>query len=348
MTTAEKKQRNREYYLKNRERILSQAKARKSQKRQTHLEIVPPLKIENAEAVTSTEAVSDSEEHFQPVTRALKEVFQTSECMPGVRTETSEFTFNMQFELTPMERSLKLARELGDEPRAVTESVKNSSNGMPGKLNVFFGKIPISFVLRLLLVAGLTILMTAMQVVFYREHDILPGNAVPLALASELAFLSLVTIKFRRKLEWIRIGVHLIFFVYFISALSFHVYAKSRAKAASEPTFKPSETTEIKEQLKQAERSLEVATKGRAWKSMEVFGAEVSRLRKQISEGPKDLVLGTSSDQTLWIEAILLILLRALLLAASALNMLKLRDQTSEMTQCDGPPLQRKLISMDA
>jgi hypothetical protein len=190
--------------------------------------------------------------------------------------------------------------------------------------------------------------MTAMQVAFYREHDILPGYAVPLALASELAFLSLVTIKFRRKLEWIRIGVHLIFFIYFVSALSFHVYAKSRTKAASEPTFKLSETTEIKEQLKQAERSLEVATKGRAWKNMEVFGAEVSRLRKEISEAPRDLVLGTSSDQTLWIEAILLILLRALLLAASALNMLRLRDQTSEMTQCDGARLQRKLISMDA
>jgi hypothetical protein len=337
MTTAEKKQRNREYYLKNRERILSQAKARKSQKRQTHLEIVPPLKIENTEAVTSTEAVSDSEEHFQPVTGALKEIFQTSECIHGVRTETSEFTFNMQFEFAPVERSLKLARELGDEPRVLTESVKNSPNGMPGKLNVFLRKIPISFVLRLLLVAGLTILMTAMQVAFYREHDILPGYAVPLALASELAFLSLVAMKFRRKLEWIRIGVHLIFFCYFVSALSFHVYAKSRIKAASQPAVTVSETTEIRDQMKQAERSLEVAIKGRAWKSMEIFGAEVSRLRKQSEELPSAQVLGTSPQQALWMEAFLLILIRALLLAASALNALRLRDQICEMERCNRP-----------
>lgn len=76
------------------------------------------------------------------------------------------------------------------------------------------------------------------------------------------------------------------FFGYFVSALSFHVYAKSRVKAASQPAVTVSETTEIRDQLKQTEKSLEVATKGRAWKNMEVFGAEVSRLRKLISELP--------------------------------------------------------------
>ncbi len=77
MTTAEKKQRNREYYLKNRERILNQAKARKSQKRQTHLEIVSPLKIENAVAVPSTKVISDADENFQPAKRAC--LFEVAE-----------------------------------------------------------------------------------------------------------------------------------------------------------------------------------------------------------------------------------------------------------------------------
>jgi hypothetical protein len=341
MTTAEKKQRNREYYLKNRERILNQAKARKSQKRQTHLEIVPPLKIENAVTVPSTELISDSDERSQTAKSALTEIFQTSEFILGMKTEISDFFFNMQFEVASMEGSLKLASNLEHGREALTESEKKSQIRIANKLSGLLCKVSISFILRLLLVAGLTLLMTALQVAFYREHDILPGYAVPLALASELAFLSLITMKFRRELEWIRIGVHLIFFVYFVSALSFHVYAKSRTKAASKPTVEFSETTEIKEQLKQAERSLEVATNGRAWKNMEVFGAEVSRLRKQISEVPRDLVLGTSSDQTLWIEAILLILLRALLLATSALNMLRLRDQTYEIRQCNRLVTQR-------
>jgi hypothetical protein len=185
--------------------------------------------------------------------------------------------------------------------------------------------------LRLLLVACLTLLMTAMQVEFYREHDILPGYAVPLALASEVAFLSLVSMKFSRSLEWLRIIIHLIFFGYFVSALSFHVYAKSRSKAATGPKSAVPEMTEIGDQLKQAERSLDVATKGRAWKNMEIFGAEVSRLRKLISETPKAQVLGTSLDQTLWMEAVLLILLRALLLAASTFNALRLSNQYCEL-----------------
>lgn len=62
---------------------------------------------------------------------------------------------------------------------------------------------------------------------------------------------------------------------------------------------------------------------------MEVFGKKVSRLRKEISEVPRTLVLGASSDQSLWMEA------------ASALDMLRLRDQTYEMTQCNGLVRQR-------
>jgi hypothetical protein len=184
---------------------------------------------------------------------------------------------------------------------------------------------------RLLLVACITLLMTAMQVEFYREHDILPGYAVPLALASEVAFLSLVSMKFSRSLEWLRIIIHLIFFGYFVSALSFHVYAKTRAKAASQPSVTLSEKTEVKEQLKQTQIALQVATKGRAWKTIEILSAETSRLRSQLDSLPTYQVLGASSYQFLGMEAGLLVIMRALLLAASALNMLRLRDQFYNM-----------------
>jgi hypothetical protein len=55
--------------------------------------------------------------------------------------------------------------------------------------------------------------------------------------------------------------------------------------------------TETGEQLKQAERSFDMATRGQAWKSIEVFGVEISRSRKLSSDISPALVLGTSADQ---------------------------------------------------
>lgn len=380
MSDAAKKQRNRQYYLKNRERILNRAKERKNNKRRPHLEIVHSIEFDNASVVSEAKAILVASENVQAVSSAYlldstetsvaekfeprlaadrfqpkiffnstasqldSAVFQISkptetltpaQFMLEMKPEISEFSFNIQFEVASMERSLKLASSLVGESETLAETKNTTENAPIRKLADFFSFMPLSFIFRLLLITCVTVLMTAMQVAFYREHDILPGYAVPLALVSELAFLSLVTMKFSRGLEWLRIIIHLIFFAYFVSALSFHVYVKSRAKAASMPSLAFSETTVLEDQLKQAERSLEVAIKGRAWKSMEVFGVEISRLRKQIVEIPRTQVLGTSSDQTLWIEAILLILLRALLLAASALNVLKLRDQICEIANRD-------------
>ncbi|MDQ3233239.1 MAG: hypothetical protein M3Q07_15590 [Pseudobdellovibrionaceae bacterium] len=233
-----------------------------------------------------------------------------------------------------MEKTLRLVDGMPVK-RKSSDSENAAENPSVGNKGRLFNRIPLSFMLRLFLVLCLTLLMTAMQVEFYREHDILPGYAVPLALASEAAFLSLVSMKFSRSLEWLRIIIHLIFFGYFVSALSFHVYAKSRSKAASEPLVTAPEMAEIRAQLKQAERSLDAATRGRAWKNMEIFGAEVSTLRKLKNDLPSNQVLGTSSDQTMWAEAFLLILLRALLLSASSLNALRLRDQFLEMARCN-------------
>ncbi|WP_141732368.1 hypothetical protein [Oligoflexus tunisiensis] len=350
MSTAVKKQKNREYYLKNREKILSRARERNYSKRRDHLEIVPNLRSEDAQSENSSGAVSGlarPSEKIHQLSSTLQDRSRVNSA-PGsaIAADGALALFDVAYEISPssidntfffkgkgtrMEQTLKLVDGMPLKRKA-SDSDNAAENPSVRRKGRLFSKIPLSFILRLLLVACLTLLMTAMQVEFYREHDILPEYAVPLALASEVAFLSLVSMKFSRSLEWLRIIIHLIFFGYFVSALSFHVYAKSRSKAASEQMLTVPELTGIREQLKQAERSLDAATKGRAWRNMEIFGAEVFRLRKLISATPNAQVLGTSLDQTLWIESVLLILLRALLLAASALNALRLRDQVCEMT----------------
>ncbi|HEY9661122.1 MAG TPA: hypothetical protein V6C65_21935 [Allocoleopsis sp.] len=351
MSTAAKKQKNREYYLKNREKILSRARERNNSKKRGHLEIVSDLKSDDVQSVNRSATTSGSvktskkDHQFSNSIRSKSKGDSVSSREQATESSGALALYDVDYKVSftsladnsfifrgmdsQMDKTLRLVnstplkrKDLGSEIAAEHPSARKKER--------VFSKIPYSFMLRLLLVVGLTLLMTAMQVEFYREHDILPGYAVPLALASEVAFISLVSMKFSRSLEWLRIIIHLIFFGYFVSALSFHVYAKSRSKASSVQIFAAPEKAEIREQLKQAERSLDAAIKGRAWKNMEIFGAEVSRLRKLISENPSTQVLGTSLDQTLWMEAILLILLRALLLAASAFNMLRLRDQFFE------------------
>jgi hypothetical protein len=361
MSTAAKKQKNREYYLKNREKILSRARERNISKRRSHLEIVPNLNSEDAQFISDSGTTSGSAQISKKIHQLSNTIWSQSRgnSVPVKEKATEsggalalydvaylvsstslvDNSFIFRGMGSQMEKTLRLVNTMPLK-RKDSDSEIGAEHPSVRKKSRVFSKIPLSFMLRLLLVACLTLLMTAMQVEFYREHDILPGYAIPLALASEVAFLSLVSMKFSRSLEWLRIFIHLIFFGYFVSALSFHVYAKSRSKASSEQILAAPETTEIREQLKQAERSLDAATKGRAWKNMEIFGAEVSRLRRLISENPNTQVLGTSLDQTRWMEAILLILLRALLLATSALNVLKLRDLICEMTHRNRPVMQ--------
>ncbi len=349
MSTAAKKQKNREYYLKNREKILNRARER-SNSRRDHLEIVPNEYAQSEKFSGTASSSTRTSEKTHQLSNVSEEQSRSISAPGSFQTNTADHAlalFDVAFEVSSscfdnsfassdkgarMEQTLSVAEGMPLK-RKDSDSENTVEDTSFRKTKRIFRTMPLSFMLRLLLVACLTLLMTAMQVEFYREHDILPGYAVPLALASEVAFLSLVSMKFSRSFDWLRIAIHLIFFGYFVSALSFHVYAKSRIKAASQPSVAVTEITEIGMQLKQAERSLDAATRGRAWKNMEIFGAEVSKLRKQLSERPKAQVLGTSSDQTLWIEAILLILLRALLLAASALNMLRVRVQTYEMTE---------------
>ncbi|HET9236003.1 MAG TPA: hypothetical protein VFO10_02060 [Oligoflexus sp.] len=351
MSTTAKKQKNREYYLKNREKILSRARERNGSRRSDHLEIVPKLRTEDVQSDSSSGSASGSARTYEEthqVPSALQEQPSGNTApviVQDIVADRALALFDVQYEISPccfdnpftfsgkgvqIEQTLRLVDGM---PLKRKEPDSEKADEIPSitKEGRIFNKIPLSFMLRLLLVVCLTLLMTAMQVEFYREHDILPEYAVPLALASEVAFLSLVSMNFRRSLDWLRIIIHLIFLGYFLSALSFHVYAKSRSKAASGALASVPEITESEDQLKQAERSLDVATKGRAWKSMEIFGAEVSRLRKLSGATPRAQVLGTTSDEAFLMEAVLLILLRALLLAASALNALRLRDQIREM-----------------
>jgi hypothetical protein len=351
MNTAAKKQKNREYYLKNREKILSRARERNNSRQRDHLEIVPKLRSEDARSADSSAFTSDlaqtSEKLHQLSNSSERQLRGTSS--PGnaqaIAADGTWGLYDVVYEFSP--RSIDNSFTFSGKGTQMEQTLR-PVNGMPLKLKVsdtensaaksfvcrkrhLFRKIPLSFMIRLLLVACLTLLMTAMQVEFYREHDILPGYAVPLALASEVAFLSLVSMKFSRSLEWLRVFIHLVFFGYFVSALSFHVYAKTREKAASQPSVTPSEMTEVKEQLKQTQMALQVATKGRAWKTMEILSAETSRLRSRLDGLPNYQVLGASSDQFLGMEVGLLVIMRALLLVASALNMLRLRDQFYDM-----------------
>lgn len=352
MSTTAKKQKNTEYYLKNREKILSRARERNHSRRCGHLEIVPKLRSVDAQSESSSKAgleFARESEKIHPLSEALQE-HASGNYVPGnaqaIAAVEALALFDVEYQVSrrstddslvfgskdsQMENLLKLSADMPLKSTA-PDSETMSEDSLIRKKGRFFSRIPLSFILRLFLVTCLTFLMVPMQVEFYREHDILPGYAVPLTLASEVAFLSLVSMKFSRSLEWLRIIIHLTFVGYFISALSFQVYGKFRSKAASRPVAALTEMTEIGEQLKQAERSLDIATRGRAWKNMEIFGAEVSRLRKLGSDISPAQVLGTSLDQVLWMEAALLILLRALILAASALNALRLRNQLSEIT----------------
>lgn len=89
---------------------------------------------------------------------------------------------------------------------------------------------------------------------------------------------------------------------------------------------------ELEKQLSDARRSLEISTKGRSWKNIELSGTEVARLQGLIRELPRAKPLGISFDHMLIIEAGLLILLQALLMAVSALNVIKLRQLAESTT----------------
>lgn len=105
LSDAAKKQRNREYYLKNRENILTRATERKNHRRKTHMEIVPSMKTDMAEAASEVKGISETAETFQ-IDRpaclpgnsdpaAVAEIFQSDSAADDSKTcETNDFVFS--------------------------------------------------------------------------------------------------------------------------------------------------------------------------------------------------------------------------------------------------------------
>lgn len=175
---------------------------------------------------------------------------------------------------------------------------------------------------RWVLVIALTALMTVLQVDFYKAHDIMPQFAWILAIACEVSFLSIVSMKFERH-DWIRWLVCAIFFAYTCATLSFHIVDRARSNILSESTV---ERTQLEADLSDAKARLAIATQGRSWDNMRALGDEVTRLQGLIRDIPKAKALGISSSQRQIVEAVLLIALRALIMISVALNAAKLRE----------------------
>ncbi len=127
-----------------------------------------------------------------------------------------------------------------------------------------------------------------------------------MAIVSEIAFLSLISIRFKNRVDWFRAGAFGFFFLYFVGALSSHVLTESRAQL--EASLTKSTTVDkglIAEKLKSVRETLRIAEKGRSWKNMEVFGAQVTRLHSLILAKPQERALGFSTEVVVWIQIIL-------------------------------------------
>jgi len=355
MTNAEKRERNRAYYLKNRERILSKARARNGGRGNRQLSLVPGIdeacREAGYESMTENESAEirlSSKLAEKLTSRVEAETSQPSwpEIVVAKPAETLRPTgeqesleVNLDLSTYFQQRGFQMQKDfnvvwlLPQGPSRISETNVQRSATVGSQSEKPFKRVLCSptFQLRLAFVICLNLLMIAMQVAFYREHDILPEFALPLAVVSELAFISLVSMKFRRGLEWIRVVSFLAFYGYFVGALSFHVYGKTRITAASQqlPTAGVSKS-DLDKDIDDAKRSLEAARKGRSWANIELFGKEVFKLQEMKRNLPEPQFLGTSIEQFLYLEMILLVLLRALLMVAGALNAIRLREQLSE------------------
>lgn len=307
ITHSEKKDRNREYYLKNRERILEKARARNSNKQDSILSDVIAQNTWYIKSGGYNGCLFDTERNVkcQSLQRAAD------------ATDLSD---------SPVLKAIWPLQEISEKTAAKLKSAENKQGG--SKLNLYRILLSTPLIGRFFLIAGINVLMTSMQVCFYREHDILPNFAIPLAIVSELSFISLVSLKLKQGWDWVRILVLLAFFGYFIGASTFHVFANNRASAVSNASL-IEDNSEIRKRLEGARDSLRIAKSGRSWKNMEFFGAEVSKLESNLASIPNEKVLGVTLDHVLIVQTFLLVLLRVLLLAAEVLNVMRIREEFS-------------------
>ncbi|WP_141735936.1 hypothetical protein [Oligoflexus tunisiensis] len=183
---------------------------------------------------------------------------------------------------------------------------------------------------QLIVTIGLSVLASFLQFEFYREHDVLPGYAWPLAIAGSAGMLSLATVKFDGF--WTDLPRKVLYcacYIFMVISSSFHVAndAWNRvAKLPNEALLTNSTLAPAQELgLQAVVDALKLATKNRAWNAMETLGAEVSKqAAAQPSISPAK-PLGVSQDLMIWIGAAITLLLRALLEGIQAINAVALR-----------------------
>jgi hypothetical protein len=352
MTNAAKKERNRAYYLKNREAILAKARERNSRRSGKRLSLVPdPENSQKASVKQEPNLVESEVAQSQCPDFAAAVPDEQAERGESTTTNSDDSTVKappmtshpLEFQMTNYADVIWLVKPAKEESCSfssteVPETSKPALSANEKSEACELGESGLAwqfwvpFSLRLLLVVSINLLLVFMQVEFYKKHDILPQFAWPMAIVSEIAFLSLVSMRFKNRMDWVRVGAFSLFFLYFVGALSFHVLTESRSQL--ETSLKNSTALDkglFTEELKSARESLKIAEQGRSWKNMAIFGEQITKLQDLMTERPQEQVLGFSVEGIVWIQTFLLVLMRALLMATESLNAIRLREQFNSL-----------------
>ncbi len=359
MTSTEKKYKNREYYQCNREVIKNRARERYHMQKKRE-EKAPG---DAAKTVEPLSLVPDSKAPVIAEPAVVKLIPDDS--WSSRFGFTHGLDLYQQYEVTVVSQDLRVTSSMSQkegvpEPANLqdeklylaaesTPSMESESEKLPADLRIqgqhtekmasqtessawlrgllWILSSPALF-FQVLFITGLTSILTAMQIGFYRAHDIFPELAVPLAIACELSLLYLVAIRCQGISNWMRIGIYALLFGYIVSSLSFDVFYQSRnqLKESVRQAPGPSATrSEMREALKQAQAALETATKGRSWKNMALFGEQVSSIQKRISEFHEPKEFGVTDSETTFFGAVLLVVLRGLLMGVNSMAVCGLR-----------------------
>ncbi len=352
MTSTEKKYKNREYYESNREVIKNRARERyhlrknREEKASTSagasevLTLVPQVK---ADAIAQPEVVKlipGGAWTFGHGFAQVLDLYQQYDV--NVATQNILVTSVAPLAESVQERPSLMAEEISQHVKP-TAAIQHETEKLPADSKLLgppteklgtetessawskgFLRILTSPALffQVLLITGLTSILTAMQIGFYRAHDIFPGLAVPLAVACELSLLYLVSIKCRGLSNAVRIVLYALLFGYIVSSLSFDVFFQSRNQMKESTQSGPGTVearSELHDDLRKAEAALETATKGRSWKNMALFGEQVSSIQKRISEIHETKEMGVTDEEAMIVGAVLLVVLRALLMGVNSM-----------------------------
>ncbi len=361
-----RKEYNRQYYLRNRDRLRERAKKRKrSRIGKADLKLVSNVETLSAKVETIMEESAETASPRMLKPQSNVETFRLKPTRNGVETiriieqmlkpsqvlmlkpqrniETSFAldllkptveTFNYEaapdVETAETKESAMEAKVIDIETKEDVETPRKERNVNLTWTEGFkrlFGSP--SNVLRLLFMIGMTTLFYFLQVEFYEKHDSVPELAWGLALACELSLLCLLLTKFDSWWKnFLKGVVYVALFGYLIASLGFHQYQDSRLKLVEENQVEETvgRKAELQEQLRVAQLALESATKGRSWDNMQLFGEQVEKLQLEIVGISKTKSLGVTDSNMTLASALLIILFRILLIAVNSINTLKLRE----------------------